>query len=133
MRLFIPELGTRLRLIQPWSFNLYCESRNDSLLWHYEYFKRNEQGRKLDTNFKYNDIVDKLKLDIGCILKVDRIYIRKGANKYSSVTFHLTLPDGRKSTKPLQQWHADLKPRRIPLRFWAKLNEVNTIECEIVE
>ena len=43
------------------------------------------------------------------ILTVDRIYIRKGNKEYSSVSF------------------------RVPkARFWAKLDDVNQIECEIV-
>ena len=50
---------------------------------------------------------------IGTILKVDRIYIRKGAgmSEYSSLSFYATLPGQKKK-----------------FRFFAKLNDVNTIE-----
>lgn len=49
----------------------------------------------------------------GTILEVDRIYIRKGAEKYSSLTFKVRL-------------------HRRTVRFWIPLSEVNKIECVIV-
>jgi len=60
---------------------------------------------------KTNDLPIKLKA--GTILEVDRIYIRKGAEDFSSVTFKIR---GNKV-----------------LRFWAKLQDVNNIQCVVVE
>lgn len=46
----------------------------------------------------------------GCTLTVDRIYIRKGASEYDSVSFFVE----------------GLAPKKI--RFWAKLDDCNNIE-----
>ena len=39
-----------------------------------------------------NVINEKLSLPVWTILKVDRIYIRKGASDYSSVSFYAIIP-----------------------------------------
>lgn len=49
-------------------------------------------------------------LPTGTNLKVDRVYIRKGAKDFSSITFFMVLPE-KKS-----------------VRFWAKIPDVNTME-----
>lgn len=49
----------------------------------------------------------------GTVLKIDRIYIRKGLEDFSSLTF-TTKPEGMKKQ----------------VRFWAKLADVNKIEFE---
>lgn len=61
--------------------------------------------------FKQNNPVS-YKFDKGTILEVDRIYIRKGAEKFSSLTF---------------KWRLEKKT----LRFWLLLDVINQIECEI--
>lgn len=61
--------------------------------------------------FKQNNPVS-YKFDKGTILEVDRIYIRKGAEKFSSLTF---------------KWRLEKKT----LRFWLPLDVVNQIECEV--
>jgi hypothetical protein len=60
--------------------------------------------------------LDAICLPVGTVLKVDRIYIRKGKDmsNYSSISFYAQLP-GDKSK----------------IRFFAKLDDVNTIECEL--
>jgi hypothetical protein len=67
-------------------------------------------------------------LPANTMLKVDRIYIRQGAGEYDSITF--TVDDC-----PLPE----IKPKKIKggrragiLRFWAKLDDVNTIKCNIL-
>jgi len=52
----------------------------------------------------------------GTLLEVDRIYIRKGANDFSSVTFKWVKGEGK---------------NKKTLRFWAKLEDINNIECEL--
>lgn len=55
-------------------------------------------------------------------LTVDRIYIRKGASEFSSITFYLNSFGG----KPLKEvLHFGKKVSTI--RFWAKLEDVNNI------
>ena len=62
------------------------------------------------------DKLEPMVFPVGTILKVDRIYIRKGKgmSDYSSITFYALLPGEKKK-----------------LRFFAHLNDINTIECEL--
>lgn len=170
MNLFIPEIGTELRLTQDWSFKLILERRNNQLIEkfysayrieanYYNHIVQSipgyESGKVLRSNlfqatiesrvpYNYNmtdtereeysarlrnvwidnqlDWIaeEKLKpitLPKDTILKVDRIYIRKGKgmSDYSSITFYAQLPGVKKK-----------------MRFFAHLNDVNTIECELV-
>lgn len=55
-------------------------------------------------------------LPMGSILSVDRIYIRKGASDYSSISFYL-------------KSHSTLQLKKKP-RFWAKLEDCNNIMFE---
>jgi hypothetical protein len=66
-------------------------------------------------------------LPAGTILKVDRIYIRKGQGDYSSITFFaeglgetIVPASGQVSARQY-----DAKKKK--LRFWAKLSDVNTM------
>ena len=64
-------------------------------------------------------------LQVGQILKVDRIYIRKGASDFSSLTFYA------KSLEPV--YYASYKWRNATkkaIRFWARLSDCNTIKFE---
>jgi hypothetical protein len=55
---------------------------------------------------------------MGTQLKIDRIYIRRGGESFSSVTFRTTktCPDKRFASK----------------RFWVKLREANEIVANII-
>ena len=56
-------------------------------------------------------------LKAGQVLTVDRIYVRKGASDFSSITFnYIGAPKGSGR-----------------VRFWAKLADVNTIEFDLVK
>lgn len=55
-------------------------------------------------------------LPMGSILSFDRIYIRKGASDYSSISFYL-------------KFHPTLQLKKKP-RFWAKLEDCNNIMFE---
>lgn len=134
MNLCIPDIGTELRLTADWTFHLCFERRNQKF------------GEKLGITppdgtphprnpsyiqrgwWQANRAVLHT-LPAGTILKVDRVYIRKGKSHYSdeplsnfsSVTFFAYNPPTGKG-----------KPKAIG-RFWAKLADVNTIECEFVD
>ena len=56
----------------------------------------------------------------GTVLKVDRIYIRKGSAEYSSITFFV-------SESPMPELSSKKGPKR---RFWVKLQDANNIEFE---
>ena len=75
MKLYVPEIGDRLRLIKDWTFNLYNERRNSSLRTHFG----------LETTWSRNDYAE-VTIPAGTVLKVDRIYIRKGMEGYSSIS-----------------------------------------------
>lgn len=57
------------------------------------------------------------------VLKVDRIYIRKGVSEYSSITFYV-----RSKAGPVAANASKKKSR-----FWAKLADCNNIQFEKVE
>jgi hypothetical protein len=78
---------------------------------------------------KYKAVLE-VALPKGTHLKVDRIYVRKGASDFSSITFfaknlgEITRPSG-------YSWSSQRKMRtKKSLRFWAKLVDCNTIEFE---
>ena len=112
MKLYVPELGDKLKLTADWTFDLYHESRNENLLKHF--FGENFQWESRHNPPK------KVTLPKGTILTVDRIYIRKGASEYSSISFYASGIETPKSSFG--------KPKRA--RFWATLSDCNTIEFQ---
>jgi hypothetical protein len=104
MKLFIPPLGTVLRLTAPWVFHLHYERRNESAYPLFDAFK--EQA----PHYSWRESPEPVECSLpkGTILTVDRIYIRQGSNEFDSVTFRLPKQGDR---------HA--------VRFWAKLEDVN--------
>jgi hypothetical protein len=131
MKLYIPEIGDSIKLIEPWTFSLYNESRNESLME----FVGDFRGRMNRYDNSCPETIPCI-IPAGEILKVDRIYIRKGIKDYSSITF---LWKG-KSTEPRIETYGpgyglsgkQYKIPRKPVRFWAKLSDVNNIEFEMV-
>jgi NAD+--asparagine ADP-ribosyltransferase len=85
---------------------LYKEIRSSDIHWWVK------DGEK-------NTHVIPITLSVDTILKVDRIYIRKGAKDFSSISFYITSKEKVKYTGK-------------PIRFWAKLSDCNTIEFEKV-
>jgi hypothetical protein len=64
-----------------------------------------------------------VKLLKGAELSVSRIYIRQGVKECSSLTFHLISGETEFNGKKF----------KVKARFWAKLSDVNTMECEVNE
>jgi len=113
MELFIPEIGTKFILNKDIDITLYSEYRNDKLF------------KALDLDKKISTIIT---LPKGLLLKVDRIYIRKGNSQYSSLTFNC----------PSVKTKADKEkfPHNIKYggtSFWVKLHECNTFDVELLE
>lgn len=135
MKLYIPENGDQLRLTADWTFDLYNEDRNSSLM------EKIGDVRKTigDWSPKYGAIP--CTIPAGAVLKIDRVYIRKGAREYSSITF---LWKGERLPARTEEimssgYLTNGKPTptgefckipAIPIRFWAKLSDVNNIEFE---
>lgn len=72
-------------------------------------------------------------LPAGTLLKIDRIYIRKGASDFSSITFYakelgeVVIPGSRWS------WGNQKPTKRKAQRFWAKLADCNQIQFDRAE
>lgn len=150
MEFYIPEISDSIRLLEDWEFKLYNESRNDSLSKYLAIGFPNQgwAGAK--------DPPVPVIIPAGEILIIDRIYIRKGSSEFSSVTFrwkNKANPAYFEETQDYSKimidgvpvkydWrlHQSL-PRTIPvmrqsrvakepIRFWAKLEDVNKIHYE---
>lgn len=137
MRLFVPNCKTELILTEDWTFRLYFERRCDKLIealdikrryidpnayggggwaWRYEEGTRAGYQRGVLRH-------EMVTLPKGTVLRVNRVYIRQGTtDTYDSLTFNI-------KTCPLKQPANPKKP--VKGRFWAKLADVNTMECEV--
>ena len=122
MRVFIPTIGTVFVLAADWEFPLQEESRNHKFSKEFRLGYR-EWARTHNGEPPARD--DWVTLPAGTVLRVDRIYIRKGGadiKEYDSVTFwcntHVKPAEGRKLKRG---------------RFWAKLADVNQMEVELKE
>lgn len=117
MKLFVPTIGTQLKLLANWTFTLYHESRNDTL-WTALVgpLPKNRWGddRYLDKDWSQGYKSEIVTLPAGTHLTVDRVYIRQGSDKtksFDSLSFRV---------------------KKANQRFWAKLSDVNTMDVEIV-
>lgn len=110
MRMYIPQIGDVIQLTEDWEFNLHHENRNKDLLVEFFNFDKVKYIPYIENN-KFNSF----KLLKNTILTIDRIYIRKGNDDFSSLTFNAIFPNGFKG------------------RFWAKLEDVNNIEFDIMK
>lgn len=137
MKFNIPSLGQKIRLKTDWTFFLHSEGRNAALLEFdtagayglYPDYSSVEQ-RAAMTKAGYEpapgNVWRKLfTLPAGTVLIVDRIYIRKSATDFNSVSFTApkeTIPDKFSALRAI--------PGKI--RFWAKLDDVNSINFDYV-
>ena len=111
MELFIPDIGTILKLEQDWQFTLYPEYRNNLF-------------DKLDLKIE-TQVVE---IPKGTLVKVDRIYIKKGSSQFSSITF--SIPTVRSKADKLNY------PHNVQLgggKFWVKLHECNGTNFSLLE
>lgn len=114
MNLFVPDIGTLLKLEEDWTFILYSEYRNQTL---FEIFSENDKTDK-------NKLVE---LPKGLVVKVDRIYVRKGLSQYSSITFNIPKPKTKREKEEM--------PENIKFggcKFWVKLHECNGVKLSPV-
>lgn len=186
-RFYVPELGDKITLAEPFTFTLHAEDRNKDLasaFGHYVeynggfilvdgnvlspmrepdyevkwpdpenfrnwrgaidgnlYEKARQEAVEACTEYKkYYDDLETHRKEVGKIgkssiqvtlpkgteLVVDRIYIRKGASDYSSITFRTY------SLGPMDVPNASYRKTKTKksLRFWVKLQECNTIVFE---
>lgn len=168
-QLFIPTIGSELILAADWSFKVFNETRNETLIrWmgkvvpsatRYSAFPLGEEPRADPRDYEW---YEKSKarfitctLPKGSVLRVDRIYIRRGLKDFDSVTFFLkgakTKADTRQRTmtklsvrKPgvvvgayglFPEYDREEIPyvEKLPargVRFWAKLDDVNLMKIK---
>ena len=121
--MYIPEISDEIRLIADWTFALYNESRNSTLM--------EKMGDPRNVTGSWNDTFGTIPCTIpaGAVLKIDRIYIRKGSKEFSSITF-LWKGESLPATIETYSDGSTGKVPRLPIRFWAKLKDVNNIEFE---
>lgn len=111
-----PHIGSKLILADPWKFTLHSERRNKTF-W-IDLFGDPCKDRNDAWTFWRGGTTQPVILPTGSILKVDRIYVRRGAKDFDTITFlleHTSMPE-----------FAYTK-RKVKGRFWVKLGEVNTM------
>lgn len=116
MKLFIPTVGSKFKLTKDWSFSVYSDYRNKSL------------AKFKNSPYEFNDYysatkVGFLTIPADSVIKIERIYIRKGKEDYDSLTFSI------KSTS-LELDPDKKKLHKTVARFWSKLEDCNQIEFE---
>ena len=126
IRLFVPKVGTRLRLTKPWSFGLHYERRNESLLkvagvtytWQQWLANLREARAKGGSPADAAPAVEGVTLPAGTTLIVNRVYVRSGqSSEFDSITFRVEkgCPD----------------PKYDKCRFWVRLADANKIQFEV--
>jgi len=121
MRLFVPDIGSSLWLEENWNFPLYDEWRNEKFLAvvvpDFKEHRTNEKWKTPGGGHYgwYGKLNHSITIPAGTELIVARVYIRNGAENYSSLTFRIG--------------HCEHKTWRKK-RFWAKLQDCNRIEFE---
>jgi hypothetical protein len=125
MKMYIPQIGDTIQLTADWCFSLYNEDRNETLIR----FIGDSRIDGMD-NWRRTITAEPFTMPAGSKLKVDRIYIRKGQDDFSSITFFWV----DKRIEPRFEtvtWSS--KPQKYParpVRFWARLEDVNNIEFD---
>ena len=141
MKLWIPDIKDQLRLTENWEFPLFRERRNNSLTC--------RVNPRLEASYGRVEESIGCCLPKGTVLQVDRVYIRQGtSNAWSSVTFYIKHAPGDKDKPKFQKqtryygqpqpetssgyyMNVDPAPQKLKgARFWAKLANVNEIECD---
>lgn len=151
MRLHIPDIGDHLRLEEDWTFRLHNERRNDGFITLLgldqspEIVAAKRRSEAAEAKFRslkrgdpgydeaYGEFLKfsphrRVKIDWpvtlpkGTVLKVDRVYIRKGASDFSSLTFYvIDTPLFSKNTKSAGAGGK----KSLKKRFFASLADVN--------
>ena len=134
--MYIPTIGDEVTLACDWQFSLYYEYRNEAMIkftFPGTEFKWRNMVLPSGEKPEYGEKIAIVQLPIGSVLKVDRIYIRKGAKEYDSVTFNLQsipkkkieVPDERDSWDNESKTYHKKMFIKSKIRFWAKLRDVN--------
>ena len=112
-------------------YNKACDEARNSCP---EYVKYQADSTEWYANIKkHGTPTVSVTLPAGTLLKIDRIYIRKGSSDFSSITFYakglgeVMVSSNRWTVNSLKT------TKRKAQRFWAKLADCNQIQFERVE
>lgn len=134
MKLFIPPLGSKVKLKKDWTFALYEENRNEALLARVNNRVEEPAYTNWEAHFAWSEAKHHYSFTLPkeTVLVIDRIYIRKGQDDFDSITFLIQdCPD-----KELVGWNSTQRDEKKIFhrksRFWAKLDDVNKLDVTIV-
>lgn len=137
MKLFIPTIGSRLKIIAPWTFRLYTEYRNSGFGQLAGLADKDGSWHCGGARYCAPKVAAWVTILPGSLLTVNRVYIRRGLHNFDSLTFYLK-PDGRRP-RELEVRTLKSEPRHVTvtskagMRFWAKLADINSLEVEVIE
>lgn len=121
-KMFIPPIGTKIELIQSWTFDVWTDRRNDGLGEYLNLLVEDNYSTGISymrwPKGDHRKPVSRHTFDIGTKLKIDRIFIKKGISSFDSVTFILEKQDSG--------WKRNI-------RFWVKLYDVNTMIFKLMQ
>jgi hypothetical protein len=136
MKLYIPTVGDSIRLTADWTVQLHNEERNETLM------RLFNDTRDFESRWAKPPVPSStvpVVIPAGEILKVDRIYIRKGQGEFDSITFLWVgkATPARTEFVPGLDWgngrkdpDRTVKIPKKPVRFWVKLDNANEIEFQ---
>lgn len=119
MNFYIPEIGDKIKLTKPWQFTLFYEHRNNQFI-----AAIRPDAPPPGTGYMADGRSVSATLPTNTVLRVDRIYVRKGKSDWSSVSFVVVEMPGSSAK------HRGFSGKG---RFWAKLEDCNEIEFSKVE
>ena len=125
MKLYVPRIGDTIALLEDWHFSLFNEERNATAM--------QVLGDTRPVMNRWNTSFTGIPAVIpkGEVLKIDRIYIRKGQEDFDSMTFIWV---GKRTAGGMEacSWNPSrmIKKSARAARFWAKMDDVNTIEFD---
>lgn len=112
-RLMVPTIGDTFELLEDWTFKLYREGRNGDFAQKSPGVNWQEYASIDLPRYGQHAIAGmNITLPAGTLLKLDRIYIRKGMSEYDSLTFWCNTKDKKPQFKG---------------RFCARLSDCNNM------
>lgn len=121
VKFYIPDLGTRIVLAKPWTFELLAHPANRTLgvalgvwnkQWQEPYFLYKERWKR---------VLDRVKIPAGTEMKITSMYMRPGESKIPrSVSFWIM--KGKCPDKTMEK-----------TRFLARIRDTNKIVCNVLE
>ena len=72
MKLYVPDIGDLITLLEDWTFKIVYEHRNSNII-------EVATGKPHTWSRDHRPTMPPMTLPKGTVLKIDRIYIRKGA------------------------------------------------------